>query len=337
MRALLAFPVALLSASLTFVAAQGQTPDAVRAAKHLDCGVVNEPDDWNRTDIHGNLSSLGSDICRAVAIAILGGEDGLEIHQFPDEKEALAALKSGTIHLTTTISPDTTVATRYGVGFGPPVYYDTQRFLISRAVGITELSGLRDRLICVLDFTEPERTLQDEMAARGIPFALMGHSEQGEMDAAIAVRHCAAGTAMESRLAESRANFHARTADFHFLPDRFGLEPVVPAYRYGDQKFGLIVDWTIYALIEAEALGITQANVVEAAKREDLRASRLLGGDFATAQTLGLARDWAVKVVGSLGNYGEIFERTVGKPYHLDRGLNRLWTDGGLMRPLPLR
>jgi general L-amino acid transport system substrate-binding protein len=299
--------------------------------------VVSEADDWNRTDLHGNLSALGSDICRAVAIAILGTADGLAIHEFPAEPEALTALKAGAIQLAATISPDTTIATQYGVAFGPPIFYDTQRLLTSRLEGINQVAGMRDRLICVLDLTQPAQTLRDEMSARAIPYAVMAHSEQGEMDAAIAVRHCTAGTAMESRLAESRQGFHALTSAFEFLPERFGIEPVVPAYRYGDQIFGLTVDWTIYALIEAEALGITKANVAEAARREDTRAERLLGGDFATAQSLGLKHDWAAKVIAALGNYGEIFARTTGGPYHLDRGLNRLWTDGGLMRPLPIR
>jgi general L-amino acid transport system substrate-binding protein len=315
----------------------GAIIDAVRASKHFDCGVVSEEDDWNRTDLHGNLSALGSDICRAVAIAVLGHADGLAIHTFPAEPEALAALKAGAIQLAATISPDTTIATQYGVAFGPPVFYDSQRLLTSHSDGITQLAGLRNQLICVLDLTQPAQTLSDEMSARGIPYAVMAHSEQGEMDAAIAVRHCAAGTGMESRLAESRQGFHALTSEFNFLPERFGLEPVVPTYRYGDQIFGLIVDWTVYALVEAEALGITKANVAAAARREDIRAQRLLGGDFATAQALGLAHDWAAKVITELGNYGEIFERTTGGPYHLDRGLNRLWTDGGLLRPLPVR
>jgi general L-amino acid transport system substrate-binding protein len=317
--------------------ANGQTIDVIRAARHLDCGTVSEADDWNRADLHGNLSALGRDICRAVAVAILGNMDGLTIHEFPAEPEALTALKAGAIQLAATISPDTTIAMQYGVGFGPPIFYDTQRLLTSRAAGINQLAGLRDQLICVLALTQPAQTLRDEMASRGIPYAVMAHSEQGEMDAAIAVHHCVAGTGMESRLAESRRGFHARTSDFEFLPDRFDLEPVVPAYRYGDQTFGLIVDWTIHALIEAEALGITQTNVGESAGREDMRAQRLLGGDFATAQALGLAHDWAAKVIAALGNYGEIFERTTGRPYHLERGLNRLWTEGGLMRPVPIR
>ena len=149
-------------------------------------------------------------------------------------------------------------------------------------------------------------------------------------------RKCA-GTAMESRLAQSRANFHARTSDFVFLPERLALAPVVPAYPDKDRAFGRIVDWTISALIEAEALGITKDNVAEFDKREDMRADQLLGHDFATAQALGLAHDWAAKVIAATGNYGEIFERTTGKPYQLERGLNAPWTRGGLMAPTPMK
>lgn len=318
-------------------AAQGQTLASVRATHHLDCGTVQEADDWNGQDIHGNLSALGAEICRAVTVAILDSQDGLKVTPFPAEPEALNALKADTVALAVGISPSARTAVQYGVGFGRPVFYDSQRIMVARSSRITDLSGLRDRLVCALDMTPPERTLRDEMTARGIRYALASHSEQGEMDAALAVRHCVAGTGMETRLAQSRANFHARASDFVFLPERLTLNPVVPAYRYGDQAFGLIVDWTIGALIEAEALGITQRNVSEATRREDMRAEQLLGHDFATAQALGLARDWAAKVIAATGNYGEIFQRTTGKLYHLERGLNALWTDGGLMTPMTMQ
>ena len=314
-----------------------QTLESIRAAHHMECGTVLGVDDWNGEDIHGNLSALEAEVCRAVAVAIFGDAGSLTIRAFPAEPEALNALKAGTIQLATGISPSASTAMHFGIGFGPPIFYDSQRLMVSKRSGITKLAGLRDKLICALDMSPRERVLRDEMTARGIPYALMAHSEQGEMDAAVAVRRCEAGTAMESRLAQSRANFHAVTSDFVFLPERFGLYAVVPAYRYGDQKFGLVVDWTVSALIEAEALGITQDNVAAAVKREDMRAEQLLGHDFATAQALGLAHDWAAKVIAATGNYAEIFQRTTGGPYHLDRGLNALWTEGGLMCPLPMR
>ena len=317
-------------------AADAQTLGSIKASRHLDCGTVQSVDDWNGQDIHGDLSALGGEICRAVAVAILGDSEGLSIHTYPAEPEALAALKAGEIQLAMGVSPSATVATQFEVGFGPPVFHDSQRFLVARQSGIADLAGLRDQVICALDMSPPERTLRDELTARNISYALQSHSEQGELDAAVAVRRCV-GTGMESRLAQSRANFHARTSDFVFLPERLALAPVVPAYPDKDRAFGRIVDWTISALIEAEALGITKDNVVESDKREDMRADQLLGHDFATAQALGLTHDWAAKVIAAIGNYGEIFERTTGKPYQLERGLNALWTQGGLMAPMPMK
>lgn len=329
---------ALLGAPFSAPHASGaQSLEAVRASGRLTCGTVQAADDWNAQQIHGNLSELGADVCRAVAVAALGHEDGLRIVVFPTELEALGALKAGQLQLAVGISPATTTATQFGVAFGPPVFYDSQRIMVAKQSGITDLDGLRDRLICAMDLSPPEQTLRDALGARDIPFALMSHSEQGEMDAAVAVRRCEAGVGTETRLASSRANFHARVSDFVYLPDRLTIDPIAPAYRYGDQAFGLLVDWTVGALIEAEALGITRENVAKAAGRTDLRSERLLGGDFAVAQALGLSHDWAAKVIADVGNYGEIFERNAGQPYHLERGLNALWTDGGLMAPMPMQ
>jgi general L-amino acid transport system substrate-binding protein len=238
-----------------------QTLESIRAAHHMECGTVMGVDDWNGEDVHGNLLALEAEVCRAVAVAIFGDAGALTIQAFPAEPEALNALKAGTIQLAIGISPAASTAMQFGVGFGPSVFYDSQRLLVSKLSGIKELAGLRDKVVCALDMSPPERVLHDEMNALGIPYALQAHSEQGEMDAAVAVRRCEAGTGMESRLAQSRASFHALTSDFVFLPERLGLNPIVPAYRYGDQKFGLAIDWAVSALIEAEALGITQRNV----------------------------------------------------------------------------
>ncbi len=329
----------LFVAMTGFVAsASSQTLDHVRQAGYLDCGTVASEDDWNGQDQHGDLSALGGRICRAVAIAIFGEAAQVKISELPAEPEAFAALKEGGIDLAVGVSPSAQAAVTYGVGFGLPVFYDTQRFLVYQSSSVHREADLRDRLICAMNNTPSEQRLRDEMTARGVAYGLQAHSEQGEMDASVAVARCAAGSALESRLAESRAGFPANAPPFVFLPERFGLEPVVPAYRYGDQKFGLIVDYTISALIEAEALGITKANVAAAAKdRQDLRARRLLGGDVSVSQSLGLSPDWVVKVIAVVGNYGEIFDQSVGRSYRLERGYNALWTEGGLMRPLPMQ
>ncbi len=327
----------LLLALLWAAPVQANVLASVRSTHHLACGTVAGEDDWRGGEDHGDLSQLGEQICRAVSVAILGDETGLAIDEFPAELEAEQALQAGKVQLVVGVSPSVASAMQFGLRFGPVVFYDSQRLLVSRLSGITRLSDLKDQLICALDMSQPERTLREVMTAKGIAYALMTHSEQGEMDAAIAVRRCAAGTGMESRLGESRGNFHAYTKDFVFLPDRLSLDPVVVASPSDDAPFGLIVDWTISALIEAEALGITQDNLATAGAVDTTRTNQLMGRDFATAAALGLAHDWAAKVIAATGNYGEVFQRTLGRPYGLERGLNALWTQGGLMRPMPMR
>jgi general L-amino acid transport system substrate-binding protein len=317
-------------------AARADTISTIKTSHRFDCGVVQNADDWNGVDAHGDLSALGTQICRAVAVALNGDDKGLVIHAYPGEPEAVSDLAAGKVALVAGLSPSAQIAIKFGLAYARPIFYDSLRFLVPKDSGVGDIADLRDKLICALDMSPPERALRDEMTARSIAYALQSHSEQGEMDAAIAVRRCI-GAALESRLAQSRANFHARVSDFVFLPERLSLAPVAPAYRANDPAFGQLVDWTISALIEAEALGIDKANVDAARKREDLRATQLLGGDFATAQAFGLAHDWAATVIAATGNYGEIFDATVGRPYRLDRGLNALWTAGGLMAPAPMK
>ena len=310
---------------------------AIHGAGRLVCGSVQPIDDWDGRGEHGDLSSLGSAFCEAVAVAVLGAKAPVEILRFPAEAQALDALKVGKVHLVVGLSPSTEAAMQYGVAFGRPVFYDTQRFLVPAAAKFKGVGDLKGNLICAMNNTPSEQRLRDYMTERKTVYGLQAHSEQGEMDASVAVAHCAAGSALESRLAESRADFPANAPEFVFLPERFGLEPVVPGYRAGDQRFALLVDMTLSALIEAEALGVTKANVNEARNRSDLEARRLLGADRSVGQALGLPADWAIPVLAAVGNYGELYQRTVGKNYHLERGPNALWSGGGLMSPSPMQ
>lgn len=340
-----ALPLAVLLLSTSAHAQPASAPDidaahsldAVKAAGRLSCGTVGATDDWNGQDQHGDISGLGEAICRAVATAILGDPSKTNIVAYPAEPEALAGLHAGNIQLAAGVSPSAEAAMQWNVAFGPTMFYDSERLMVLKRAGLKTAADLKDKLVCAMQGSQAERTLRDEMTRRRIPYALQAHSEQGEMDESVAVARCAAGAAMETRLADSRADYPAATPEFVFLPERFGVEPIDTAWRYGDQRFGLIVHYTIDALIEAEALGITQANVEAARGRTDMRAQRLLGGDRSTGNALGLSPDWAVHVIAAMGNYGEIFDRTVGKSFHLERGLNALWTEGGLMHPTPMQ
>ena len=310
---------------------------AIHSAQRLVCGVVEPVDDWDGQSEHGNLSSLGIAFCEAVAVAVLGEKAPVEIVRFPAESEAFEALKARQVHLVAGLSPSAESAMQYSVGFGRPLFYDTQRFLVPRSAGYKAAASLRDNLICAMNNSASEQRLRDYMTAQKITYGLQAHSEQGEMDASVAVAHCAAGSALESRLAESRADFPADAPEFVFLPERFGLDPVAPAYAAGDQRFALLVDMTMNALLQAEALGVTRSNVRDATKRTDLAARQLLGADRSVGQALALPPDWAVPVLAAVGNYGEIYSRTLGKNYHLERGPNALWLSGGLMSPSPLQ
>jgi general L-amino acid transport system substrate-binding protein len=309
---------------------------AIRANGRLDCAVVASLEDWNGADIHGDLSAFESEICRGLAAAVLGDAGKAAVHAFPGEPETVVALRAGQVQVAIGLSPSTGVAVAHGVAFGRPVFFDSVRLLTHKDSGIHDAAGLKDRLVCAMDLSFAEVTFQDEMRARAIPVAIQSHSEQGENDAAVAVARCNAGAGMETRLAASRARFHGFTPNFVFLPERWGLSPMDVATRNDDPLWSLAVDDTIDALIQAESLGVTQANVAQAGAREDMRARELTGRDVAIPRAFGFSNDWAVQAVAAVGNYGEIFDRTIGRPYHLDRGLNALWSAGGLMAPNPL-
>ncbi len=328
-------PVAAAAPGPAFDAAHSL--DAVKAAGTLSCGVVAAVEDWNGQDQHGDLSSLSEVFCHAIAAAIFGDADKVTVVSFSGEPDALAGLHAGAQQLAVGVSPSAEAGVQWGVSFGPPVFYDSGRLLVLKQAGYKGVADLAGKLICAMDGSDADRTLRDEMTRRHIEYGAQLHSEQGEMDESVAVARCDAGAALESRLADSRADFPAGAPEFVFLPERFGVDPIAPAWRFGDQRFGLIVQATIDALIEAEALGITQDNVEAARARTDMRARRLLGGDRSVGNALGLPPDWAVHVIAAEGNYGEIFDRTVGKKFRLERGLNALWTAGGLMHPSPLQ
>jgi general L-amino acid transport system substrate-binding protein len=317
----------------------GGVLDAVKASQKLSCGVTVEVTDWNKEDLHGSLATLGGEICKAVAAAVLGDAAKAHIQPYPVEQEALEALKKGSADVVMGVTPSASGLALYGVAFGPPIFYDAQGFMVHKASGIGALADLAGRKICFIAGTENGPVLSAAMKARGIGFIPFPFPEEGEMDAALAVGRCDAVTADLSKLAQLRAEFRGKVTDFVTLPELLTLAPVAPAYRQGDAQWGAIVDWTIHALIQAEASGVTQANLTQMRASEDPVIQHLLGADWAAGQALGLDRDWAARVVAAVGNYGEVYERTVGagSPLTLSRGLNALWTNGGLMRPLPVR
>ncbi len=316
----------------------------VRHAGRLRCGVVVSAEDWNKTDLHGPLAVLNLEVCRAIAVAVLGPGrktgGNVESPVFPDELAAEEALSKGSVDLLVGVTPDATSMWHWNIAFGPPIFYDGQGFLVRKELSASSMKDLAGQTICVVEGTDNEKVLAARIKESGVAMRPFDFQEEGEMDDAVATRRCDAVSAYVTRLAALRGTYAAQLSKDTLLPDLLTLSPVAPAYRQGDTQWAMIVDWTIYALIQAEASGVTRANVASQRSSEDPVVQRLLGVDWAASRALGLsAKDWAAQVIAEVGNYGEIYDRTVGMngTLRLPRGVNALWTNGGLMHPLAVQ
>lgn len=333
----------LLSVCVAFAAAfpaAASTLDDVRHAGALRCGVVATPEDYDKTDLHGALAPLSLEICKSVSVAALGSRARVDAKAYASELEAAEGLAKSEVDLVVGVTPQATSMWQWHIAFGPPVFYDGQGFMVRKDYPVASLKELAGVRVCVVEGTDNEKILLARTLAQGIAVNPMPFQEEGEMDDGLAVRHCDAVSAYVSRLAQTRAAYPKQLADDRILPVMLTLAPIAPAYRQGDAQWGMIVDWTINALLQAEASGVTQANVASKRTSEDPVVQRLLGIDWATSRALGLEeKGWAGQVISVVGNYAEIYDRTVGLhgSLHLPRGINALWTDGGLMHPMPLQ
>jgi general L-amino acid transport system substrate-binding protein len=310
------------------------TFQSVRAAGELRCGVVVSREDWNKDDLHGDLSALGAEICKAVGIAALGERARIELTRFNTEAEAEQSVGESRVDLVVGVTPTASAAWRWHVAFGPPVFYDGLGILIRSDVPGTTLGDLAGRKICVIDGTDNDHILEARVAKAAVKARVATWQEEGELDDAMRTHWCDAVGAYVTRLVPLR-NQSRQLANARILPELLTLSPIAPAYRQGDPQWSMLVDWTIYALIQAEASGITRENVAAERSSEDPVVQRLLGVDWATSRALGLpAKAWGAQVIAAVGNYGEIYERTASA---VPRGPNALWLQGGLMHPLPFQ
>lgn len=310
----------------------------VRAAGTLSCGVDTEEPEWTLADAHGNHSAFDGDICKAVALAVLGVDAKATIKYFRDEASSLAALKSGAIDLLATGSVNFR-SDNGGFSFARPVFYDFQGFLVDRSLGITSPRDFAGKKICFLTGTEIEAQVNAYMERQKINFLRAPFSEEGEMEAALITGNCAAITADVSQLAYERIAFKHLAPKYVIMPDSIAFDPLAPVVRPDDAQWRAIVDWTMQALIQAEEVGVTRANLKEMKKSDDILVRRLLGAHHGWGQFIGLDDEWAARAIDAVGNYGEMFERDLGSAsaMRLDRGLNNLSTHGGLMYSNPIR
>ena len=317
----------------------GPVLDRIRHAASLSCGALTPPADYTRDDTHGVVLAFDEQICKAVAVAILGEAAKVQVRGYPDEKHGLTAVHTGEVDLLVGASPLITSQRRYDVAFAPAVFMDGQSYMVSRASGITKVADLNGQQICFISETESEFAMESVLPHRGIRYLPFPQQEDGEMQAALVTGHCTAMAGSITQLAVARSGFKSKRNDFVILADPITLDPIAPAYAADDPQLGQIVTWTTAMLLQAEQSGITQHSAAAPQPTEDPDARALNGTDPTIALALGLRRDWALDVIRAVGNYAELFERTLGlpSPLHLARGYNALWSSGGVMYPPPLR
>lgn len=324
--------------SLTAVSAQAAILDDVKAKGYLQCGVTGGVAGFSAPDSNNVWTGIEVDFCRAMAAAIFNDADAVRFTSLTSQ-ERFTALSAGEVDVlsrttTWTMSRDT----QLGISFVGTMFYDGQGFMVRKEEGITSALDLSGAAICIESGTTTELNAADYFAANNMEFKTVVFVDQDEVVKAYEDGRCDAYTTDSSALAAERSKF-ANPDDHIILPEIISKEPLGPVVRAGDTQWFNLARWTYFALLEAEELGVTSANVDEMLGSDNPAIKRLLGveGDFGTP--LGVTKDWAYQVVKLVGNYAETYDRNVGPstPIGLERGLNALWKDGGIQYAPPIR
>ncbi len=327
-----------LAAGLTAQAASAQTLKTVKDRGQLSCGVSQGLPGFSTPDDKGNWTGLDVDICRAIAAAIFN--DASKIKFVPlSAKDRFTALQSGEIDVlsrntTWTLSRDTSL----GANFTGVTYYDGQGFLVKKALKVNSALELNSASVCVQTGTTTEQNLADYFKGNNMKYEVIAFGTNDEAVKAYESGRCDVFTTDVSGLYADRLKL-ANPADHVVLPEVISKEPLGPMVRHGDDQWFDIVKWTLFALVTAEELGVTQKNVDEMAKSDKPEMKRVFGTDGNLGEQLGLTKDWVSRIVKAVGNYGEAFDRNVGSGSKLGiaRGLNALWNKGGIQYAPPIR
>jgi general L-amino acid transport system substrate-binding protein len=314
------------------------TLESIKARGFLQCGVNTGLPGFSSADDTGKWTGLDVDLCRAVAAAVLGDADKVKFTPLT-AKERLTAVQSGEVDLlsrntTWTLTRDTSL----GLNFAGVNYYDGQGFMISKALGIDSAKELDGAAVCILAGTTTELNLADYFRTHGMEYEPVVFDTADQTVRGFEAGRCDVLTSDQSQLYGLRIKL-AKPEAAEILPDVISKEPLGPVVRQGDDAWVNIVRWTLFAMVNADELGVTAANADQMRSSKNPEVRRLLGLEGIKGKGLGLADDWAYQIVKQVGNYGEVFERNVGQdsPLGIPRGLNALWRDGGLQYAPPIR
>jgi len=330
--------LALAAFALHMDAAFAQTLKTVKERGSLACGVSQGIYGFSAADSKGEWSGFDVDFCRAIAAAIF--DDASKVRFIPlSPAERFARLQSGEIDLlsrnsTWTMSRETDL----NLSFAAVTYYDGQGFLVRNARNVTSALELEGAKVCVQEGTTTELNLADFFRANTMTYEPIVVASATDARSAYESGRCDVLTSDVSQLYGERLKL-ANPEDHVVLPDVISKEPLGPAVRQGDSQWFNIVRWTHFAMINAEELGVSSKTIGEAVKSKNPDVRRLVGSDGSYGERLGLTRDWVVRAVGLVGNYGEVYERNLGTHSKLTipRGLNQLWTKNGIQYAPPIR
>lgn len=317
---------------------QADTLQDVTKKGVLNCGVSTGIPGFSAADSKGVWKGLDVDFCRSVATAVLG--DASKVKYVPlTAKERFTALQSGEIDVLSRATTWTaTRDTSLGLNFAGVNYYDGQGFLVSKKLGVTSAKELDGATFCIQAGTTTELNLTDWFKSNKMEYKAVTYDTSGQTIDGFKKGRCDAVTSDASQLYGLKLKMD-NPDTVMVLPEIISKEPLGPVVRQGDDKWFNIVRWSLFAVLQAEELGVTSANVDEMLKSENPAIKRLLGTSGKMGENMGLKNDWAYQIIKQVGNYGESFTTNVGKdsPVKIDRGLNKLWTQGGLMYPMPIR
>jgi general L-amino acid transport system substrate-binding protein len=318
--------------------AQTKTLDTIKQRGALSCGVNVGLAGFSQPDDKGNWTGLDVDYCKAIAAAIFG--DDKKIKYVPTTaKERFTALQSGEIDVLIRNTTWTTARdSSLGLIFAGVNYYDGQGFMVKASLGVKSAKELNGATVCVQTGTTTELNLADYFKANKMTYKPVVFEKLDETMQAYLAGRCDVYTTDQSGLYSNRVQ-QPKPEDHVVLPEVISKEPLGPSVRQGDDQWLTVVKWVHYALLNAEEAGITQANVGEMLNSTNPEIKRILGKDGELGKGLGLSNDFVVNVVKAVGNYGELFERNVGTGSRLKiaRGLNNLWSKGGIQYAPPLR
>ncbi len=325
-----------LPALAPLAASAGPTLDAIKQRGQLRCGVNTGLLGFSAPDSQGKWSGLDADFCRAVAAVILG--DPNKVQYVPtNAQNRFTTLQSGEVDMlarntTWTSSRDATM----GSVFAGTLFYDGQGFMVKKSSKIARAAQLNGATVCVQPGTTTELNLTDYFRVKRMNFKPVVIAELNQIEQAFFAGRCDVYTTDISGLAATRRKA-PNPDDYMILPDAISKEPLGPMIRRGDWEFFNTVRWTLFGLIESEEYGVTSANVDKLkAESKDPQIQRIVGTSGDVGKGLGFDNDWLVRVLKSVGNYGEMYTRNIG-PLGIERGQNALWKDDGLMYAPPIR